>query len=240
MRGRQRATKSGGAIVLLGLPGSGKGTQALKLADAFGVPTLSTGEMLRYEVQSGTPLGIKVRDLIAQGLLVSDQLVNQVVRSRLLRPDCENGFVLDGYPRTVAQARFLDECLAKRGFAAPLVVFFDITASEVAVRLTSRLACPRCGRTYTAREERCAVDGTPLIHRMDDNAETIAERFRQYEINTEPLLSYYARNLRRISAVGTPQAVFDRVTDAIGGALKLTGNLAAAARSRMVAAAAVR
>jgi adenylate kinase len=199
------------AIVLLGLPGSGKGTQARLLAQALSLPVLSTGDMLRQEVGARTRLGQTVEALMNQGLLVSDDLVNKVVCSRIQRNDCANGFILDGYPRTVAQAQFLDSCVAEQGFEPTTVAYLDVPPSVVEARMLSRLHCPSCGRTYGVEQSRlsiCVADGTTLIHRGDDNSDVIRERLRQYTVNTAPLLNYYdGDHLHRISAEGTPSEV---------------------------------
>jgi adenylate kinase len=211
-----------GAVVLLGLPGSGKGTQAGKLAEELGVPAVSTGELLRREAGRSTPLGESVREVMASGKLVSDELVTRVLAAHLCASRFRNGFVLDGYPRTVAQAELLDEWLTNRGFGLPRVVYLDVSCEEVAARLASRLTCPLCGYTYStasdlaARGGTCEKDGTLLVHRSDDNDTSILERFRQYEVNTKPLLAYYeSRDLRRVAAAGSPEEVFMRVLGAL-------------------------
>lgn len=211
-----------GAVVLLGLPGSGKGTQAGKLADELHVPAVSTGELLRREAEGRTRLGDSVREVIAAGKLVSDEVVTRVLAAHLCATRYRNGFVLDGYPRTVGQAELLDKWLATRGFGSPRVVYLDVSCEEVTARLAHRVACPTCGRSYsTARElaargGRCEDDGAPLVHRLDDNVVSILERFRQYELNTKPLLAYYeSRDLRRVAAAGSPEDVFARVLGAL-------------------------
>jgi adenylate kinase len=142
MRDRQRSRRAG-AIVLLGFPGSGKGTQAARLAEAFGVPALSTGEMLRREVTAGTPIGQTVRHLIERGALVGDDLVGQILSARLRHPSCQSGCVLDGYPRTIAQARFLDRFMRNRGFRLPAVVYLDVnTALAIAAPASASATAP--------------------------------------------------------------------------------------------------
>jgi adenylate kinase len=206
--------------VLLGLPGSGKGTQAARLAAAFGVPALSTGEMLRCEVRDGTPIGQTVRHLIERGALVGDDLVGQILSTRLRHPSCQDGCVLDGYPRTIAQARFLDRFLRNRGFRLPAVVYLEVNKEEVIARLSTRLECPECRRTYSMTDcgsGLCTSDGARLIHRADDDHSVIDERFRLYEENTQPLLRYYAgTRLYRVAATGSPDQVFSRLMEAVG------------------------
>jgi adenylate kinase len=155
---------------------------------------------------------------MARGQLVSDELVTRVLSAHLCSSAFRNGFVLDGYPRTVAQAELLEEWLKKRGFGAPRVVYLDVSAEEVTARLANRVECPICGATYgtakdlAARGGACEKDGAKLVHRLDDNAVAIMERFRQYELNTMPLIAHYeTRDMVRIMAAGTPDEVFTRV-----------------------------
>lgn len=207
MRDRRNRT----ALILLGLPGSGKGTQARGLSDALGIPALSTGEMLRREVSAGSQLGKIVRGFLERGALVDDELVNKAVCSRVRQRDCARGFVLDGYPRTVAQAEFLDNCLAKLGMEQPSALWLDIPTAVIQARLLNRLECPQCGRTFQgdhSPQAICEHDGTSLIQRSDDNTTAIEERLRQYELNTAPLLDYYEDSrLFRIPATGAPEQV---------------------------------
>jgi adenylate kinase len=208
-------------MILLGLPGSGKGTQALRLSIALGVPALSTGEMLRREVHAGSRLGRLVRNSLDRGVLVGDELVNEAVCARLQQRDCARGFVLDGYPRTIAQAQFLDKCLKDLGFWPPQVLWLDVSAEDIKARLLSRLECSVCGRTYSATQEAkanvCPIDGTALERRADDNLDVILERLRQYEVNTAPLLDHYsASGLHRILATGTPDEVAQRLGEVVG------------------------
>jgi adenylate kinase len=207
MRDRRNRT----ALILLGLPGSGKGTQARRLSDALGIPSLSTGEMLRREVSAGSQLGEIVRGFLERGALVDDELVNKAVCSRVRKRDCARGFVLDGYPRTVAQAEFLDNCLINLGMELPSALWLDVPTAVIRSRLLNRLECPQCGRTFQgdrSPQAVCEHDGTALIQRSDDNTAAIEERLRQYELNTAPLLDYYEDSrLFRISATGAPEQV---------------------------------
>jgi adenylate kinase len=207
-----RESRNGSAaIVLLGLPGSGKGTQASVLSQSLGIPALSTGDMLRREVRAGTRLGNIVGGLLERGMLVSDELVNKAVCARVRSRDCAKGFVLDGYPRTLAQAQFLDHCLAELGVGPACVLWLDVPAADVEKRMLARLQCPVCGRTYRgdrSPEVACEYDGSILQQRADDNAAVIGERLRQYELNTAPLLDYYSgARLCRVPASGTPEEV---------------------------------
>jgi adenylate kinase len=180
---------------------------------------------------------------MARGQLVSDELVTRVLAAHLCSSAFRNGFVLDGYPRTVAQAELLEEWLEKRGFGAPRVVYLDVSAEEVTARLANRVECPICGATYgtakdlAARGGACEKDGAKLVHRLDDNAVAIMERFRQYELNTMPLIAHYeTRDLVRIMAAGTPDEVFTRVLTAI---TTDDGNAHTALRARAMMAASV-
>ncbi|MFZ0593367.1 MAG: nucleoside monophosphate kinase [Bryobacteraceae bacterium] len=238
MRHRRRGTA---AVILLGLPGSGKGTQALRLSEALGVPTLSTGEMLRREADAGTRLGQMVRSFLDRGVLVGDELVNEAACTRLRKRDCARGFVLDGYPRTVAQAQFLDQCLKELGFWPPRVLWLDVSAEDITARLLNRLECPACGRTYSiignTQARICQTDGAALRHRADDNPDVIRERLRQYELNTAPLLDHYSASmLHRIAADGTAEDVAQRLREIVGNG-SVTLSLRAAAAPRLSCAA---
>lgn len=174
---------SGNLIVLLGPPGAGKGTQAVRLSAMLGVPAISTGEMLRRECESGSALGKVVRGVLDSGQLVSDDLMNRVIASRLRECDCENGCILDGYPRTVSQARFLDRFLQQANLPRPIVLDFEVETEEVVARLSMR------GRT-------------------DDKPHTIRERLRVYRRNASKLVRYYSgKQYYRIRAGGTPEEV---------------------------------
>jgi adenylate kinase len=194
-------------ILLFGPPGCGKGTQAPFISQLLEIPAISTGEMFRAEREAGTPLGKKVSEIMASGALVSDEIVNEVVASRLSRDDCRKGFILDGYPRTVPQAVFLDELLRKTGYPEPTVLFFDLPDSVLVERLTARRQCPVCGKIYNllsqppARDGVCDVDGATLYRREDDKEEVIRARLKAYAEQTGPLIDYYSsRKFFRIDA----------------------------------------
>jgi adenylate kinase len=192
-------------ILLFGPPGCGKGTQASHIVGFLGITAISTGEMFRAERQAGTPLGKRVSEILASGGLVGDDIVNDVVASRLSKPDCREGFLLDGYPRTVSQAEYLDNLLKANGHAEPVILYLDVPDSVLMKRLTARRQCPACNRIYNllhqppAREGVCDVDGAALICREDDREEVIRERLKAYHTVTDPVHEYYAkRNFRRI------------------------------------------
>jgi adenylate kinase len=187
------------AVIFLGPPGSGKGTQAKELARQHGVPHLSTGDMLREHVSKGTPLGLKAKPIMERGELVPDSLVLKMVAERIERPDCEHGFVFDGFPRTVAQAKYLGEMLRRQGFKQPFVIHMVIPTSVLMKRLTGRRICKVGGEIYNIYdrppkvEEICDNDGGELLHRPDDREEVVAPRLNAYEKLTAPLVQYYRR-----------------------------------------------
>jgi adenylate kinase len=187
------------AVIFLGPPGSGKGTQAKELARQYGVPHLSTGDMLREHVSKGTPLGLKAKPIMERGELVPDSLVLKMVAERIDRPDCEHGFVFDGFPRTVAQAKYLGEMLRRQGFKQPFVIHMVIPISVLMKRLTGRRTCKLGGEIYNIYERPpkvegiCDADGGELIHRPDDREEVVAPRLNAYEKLTAPLVQYYRR-----------------------------------------------
>jgi len=212
------------AIILVGPPGSGKGTQAAKLSPELGIPAVSTGEMLRRECQSGSSLGRAVQAILSSGQLVSDGLMNQVVSSRLRHADCRNGFILDGYPRTVSQARFLEGLLPELQIPDRIVFHFEISKDNVFSRLTRRLQCAQCGRIYSEKSDAmgaemlCDGDGSKLIHRSDDNAALIPERLRLYEANASPLLRFYRnRGCYRVNANRSPEEVSRELLSIVRG-----------------------
>lgn len=187
-------------LILFGPPGSGKGTQSRWISRFLGIPALSTGEMLRDEYAARTPLGIAANALIAGGHLAGDDLVNPMLVRRIARPDCGRGFLLDGYPRTVAQAAFLQETIAGR-FPAPMILHLDVPLEALRDRLAARRQCPCCHRIYNLMHQPprrpgvCDDDGAPLLQRSDDDREAIELRLRLYEMRTGPVLDYFARSL---------------------------------------------
>jgi adenylate kinase len=192
-----------GTVIMLGAPGAGKGTQAKLIAGRYGIPHISTGDILRDNVARGTELGKKAKAIMESGALVSDDLVCDMVDERQGRIDCDRGFILDGFPRTMAQAEWLDRLLATRSFRGrqlpPIVVDVQVGYNQLLQRLTGRRSCPTCGRIYNvylqppAREGICDLDGTPLIQRKDDSEAVISERLKAYERDTRPLADYYRK-----------------------------------------------
>jgi len=199
-----RIEKLVGPVILLGPPGAGKGTQAKKIAEIYGIPQISTGDILRANVALGTELGKKAKEVMGRGELVPDDLVNAMVADRLSQTDCDRGCILDGFPRTVPQAKWLDNHLKtkffdkERGCAlAPIVIEIKIEYNFLLQRLTGRRSCPTCGRIYNVYFQPprvagiCDVDGSSLVTRKDDSEEVISERLKSYERQTLPLTDYY-------------------------------------------------
>ncbi len=197
-----------GPVVLLGPPGAGKGTQAKRLVERYGVPQISTGDLLRDNVKRETPLGVEAKCVMMRGELVSDQLVCEMVAGRLREPDCDRGFVLDGFPRTVAQAGWLDAFLEHEFFdnacrmLPPIVVRLDLDYNQLLLRITGRRSCPTCGRIYNVHfqppctDAICDLDGSPLVTRSDDREEVMKERLDTYDAQTRPVADYYGRQGR--------------------------------------------
>ena len=212
-----------GPIVLLGAPGAGKGTQAKIIAQRYGIPQISTGDILRDNVARNTELGRQAKAVMERGELVSDQLVSGMVADRLAQKDCERGFILDGFPRTVAQAEWLGKYLDSRTFGGrklPLVVvIIQVGYNQLLQRLTGRRSCPACGRIYNVYSQPprvdnvCDVEGASLIQRKDDKEEVISERLEAYERQTLPLVDYYRRQGRLHEVNGGLLA--DQVTEQI-------------------------
>ncbi len=220
-------------LVMLGPPGAGKGTQAKRLAEARGIPHISTGDMLRAAVAQGTELGRRAQAVMASGALVGDDIIIGLVRERLAKPDAAAGFVLDGFPRTVPQAEALDAVLAGKD---PLVVV-EVAAEdeELVRRLTSRRVCSACGANADVPApgepvpERCARCGGTLTQRADDREEVIRERLRVYARDTKPLVEYYGGRptFRRVNGAQAPDAVAREIEAALASAAPQGGGGAA-------------
>jgi adenylate kinase len=197
--GERPAEKLDRAVIFLGPPGSGKGTQAKALAERYGIPHLSTGDMLREHVSKGTPLGLKAKPLMEHGELVPDSVILRMVAERVERPDCSHGLVFDGFPRTVTQAKYLGELLKRSGLRQPFVIHMIIGTSVLMKRMTGRRICKVCGEIYNIYERPpkvegiCDKDGGELIHRPDDREEVVGPRLQAYEKQTAPLVTYYRR-----------------------------------------------
>ena len=208
------------ALILFGPPGSGKGTQAKLLVKTLGIPQISTGDMLRDHVRKGNAVGTKVEAKMKAGILVKDEVVNRLVEERLAQPDAARGFILDGYPRTRAQAETLCGMLAGRG-AETVVIHLVVDYNEVIARLTGRRQCPVCGTLYNVSSKPpkvagvCDLEGAALIIREDDREEVIRERLDAYEKQTRPLIEFFRETGKRLYDVDAshevPEAVFRKV-----------------------------
>lgn len=206
-------------IVLLGAPGSGKGTQARKLMEQRNIPQVSTGDMLREAVTAGTRFGHQAKEIMEAGQLVSDDIMLGIISERLQKPDAENGFILDGFPRTKKQALDLEDLLDELGAPLDAAVLMDVDFDILLKRLTGRRTCSLTGRLlnihYSSKEELdgCTNAGGELLQREDDNEETIASRLEVYRTQTEPLIGYYRSRgkLKMVDAVGTIDDVYARL-----------------------------
>ena len=182
-------------IIFLGAPGAGKGTQAEIVAEKYAIPTISTGNIIREALRTGTPMGLKAKSFIEAGQLVPDEVVIGIIRDRLALSDCANGFILDGFPRTIPQAEALDEM----GIAIDKVIDIEVADENIVSRMSGRRVCPKCGATFHIEFKKPAVDGIcnncsePLIIRKDDEPATVLERLKIYHAETEPLKDYYAK-----------------------------------------------
>lgn len=210
-------------LVIFGPQGAGKGTQGARIAEKYGIPSISTGEIFRWAIKGRTALGLKVLEYVDAGSLVPDELTIEVVTDRLTADDCKDGFLLDGFPRNVDQAKALDALLADSGVSLDGAIVIEVPEEVSLRRLLGRRVCSNCGRNYSLDsppEENWTCDncGGEVIARQDDNEEeTVTNRLRLYHQQTEPLKAYYAeRNLlREIDGVGSPDEVFSRIVSSI-------------------------
>lgn len=216
-------------LILLGPPGAGKGTQAAFLCAHYGIPQISTGDMLRAAVKAGTPLGLAAKKVMDAGQLVSDEIVVGLVKERLAQPDCARGYLLDGFPRTVAQA----EALRAERISVDYVLEIEVPAEEIVARMSGRRVHPGSGRTYHVRfnppkvEGRDDLTGEPLVQRDDDREETVRRRLEVYQAQTRPVVEFYQRwaatgdpaapKYRRISGLGSVEEVRERAIAALEG-----------------------
>ncbi|MCL6454784.1 MAG: adenylate kinase [Alicyclobacillus sp.] len=202
-------------VIMLGLPGAGKGTQATRIAEAFHVPHISTGDMFRAAIGAGTPLGLEVKGYLDAGRLVPDSLTIQVVKERLGQSDARTGFVLDGFPRTLPQAEALEDLLRELDLPLQYALYIHVPRTVLMARLTGRRLCRNCGATYhivfqpPKHEGRCDRCGGPLYQRSDDSEEAVKTRLEQYA-QTEPLVEFYRKRgiLRQIDGERAPEAVY--------------------------------
>ena len=217
-------------IVLLGAPGSGKGTQSQRLVAQHGIPQISTGDLLRAAVAKGTPLGVKAKEAMDQGRLVEDGIVLGMLRERVAEPDVQNGFILDGFPRNLAQAHALDSLLSELGQPLDAVVQMDVDYGELMRRISGRRTCGDCGRVFNTfstpagqfDNEKCPKTGEPhkWVQRPDDTEETVAHRLKVYEEKTKPLIEFYRDKglLQSIDAEGDVDVITERLERALRAA----------------------
>ncbi len=216
-------------LILLGPPGAGKGTQATFLTKHYGIPQISTGDMLRAAVKAGTPLGLAAKKVMDSGALVSDDIIIGLVKERLTQPDCVKGYLFDGFPRTIPQA----EAMRDAGVPIDYVLEIDVPAEEIIVRMSGRRAHLASGRTYHVKfnppkvEGKDDVTGEPLVQRDDDREETVRKRLEVYQAQTRPLVAFYERwaasgaaappRYRKISGQGSVEGIRDKAISALGG-----------------------
>ena len=211
-------------IIMLGAPGAGKGTQAKMIADKYGVPHISTGDIFRANIKNGTELGMEAKKYMDQGLLVPDELTVRILLDRVAQDDCKNGYVLDGFPRTIPQAEVLDSELTKLGDHIDYAINVDVPDENIVKRMSGRRACLTCGATYhiehvpPKKEGICDVCGSELVLRDDDKPETVKNRLNVYHEQTQPLIDFYTEKgvLTTVDGTVPMEEVFAAITAILG------------------------
>ena len=211
-------------IIMLGAPGAGKGTQAKMIADKYGVPHISTGDIFRANIKNGTELGMEAKKYMDQGLLVPDELTVRILLDRVAQDDCNNGYVLDGFPRTIPQAEVLDSELTKLGDHIDYAINVDVPDENIVKRMSGRRACLTCGATYhiehvpPKKEGICDVCGSELVLRDDDKPETVKNRLNVYHEQTQPLIDFYTEKgvLKTVDGTVPMEEVFAAITAILG------------------------
>lgn len=215
-------------VILLGPPGSGKGTQAKRIEQAHGIPQLSTGDMLRAVTASGSELGLRVKSIMDSGRLVPDGIIVDMIADRIGQPDCRNGFILDGFPRTLPQAKALDDMLAQRDLRLDHVIEVEVDEAALIDRLAGRFTCQQCGASYHERDNRPQVEGVcdqcggcEFVCRADDRPETVKERLEVYHSQTAPILPYYRDRgtLRSANGMAEIDAVSREIEQILGSSV---------------------
>lgn len=204
-------------IVLMGPPGAGKGTQGVNLGKTYGIPQISTGDMLRKAVADGTPLGKQVGEVIRDGKLVPDDMIVSLIKERISENDCRNGFLLDGFPRTIEQGEALEKVLPD---SIDVAVYLNVPKEIVVERLFGRLTCRKCNAVYSQQDiSKCPACGGELYQREDDKRSTIENRIQVYEENTAPLVEFYRSRgkLVEVNGVGDPDKIFEEIQESISG-----------------------
>ena len=211
-------------IIMLGAPGAGKGTQAKMIAEKYGLPHISTGDIFRANIKNATELGKEAKEYMDKGLLVPDELTVRLLLDRVAKDDCRNGYVLDGFPRTIPQAEVLDEELSKLGEKVDYAVNVDVPDENIVNRMSGRRACLSCGATYHVvsippkKEGICDVCGSELVLRDDDKPETVQKRLKVYHEQTQPLIDFYEKKgvLRSVDGTLPMEEVFTAITEILG------------------------
>lgn len=211
-------------IIMLGAPGAGKGTQAKMIADKYGVPHISTGDIFRANIKNGTELGMEAKKYMDQGLLVPDELTVRILLDRVAQDNCKNGYVLDGFPRTIPQAEVLDSELTKLGDHIDYAINVDVPDENIVKRMSGRRACLTCGATYhiehvpPKKEGICDVCGSELVLRDDDKPETVKNRLNVYHEQTQPLIDFYTEKgvLKTVDGTVPMEEVFAAITAILG------------------------
>ncbi|MBO4990594.1 MAG: adenylate kinase [Firmicutes bacterium] len=211
-------------IIMLGAPGAGKGTQAKMIAEKYSVPHVSTGDIFRANIKNGTELGMEAKKYMDQGLLVPDELTVRILLDRVAKDDCKNGYVLDGFPRTIPQAQVLDEALTKLGDKIDYAINVDVPDENIIKRMSGRRACLTCGATYhiehipPKKEGICDTCGSELVLRDDDKAETVKNRLDVYHKQTQPLIDFYSEKgvLKAVDGTLPMEEVFAAITAILG------------------------
>ena len=211
-------------IIMLGAPGAGKGTQAKMIAEKYSIPHISTGDIFRYNIKNGTELGKEAKKYMDQGLLVPDELTVKILLDRVAQDDCKNGYVLDGFPRTIPQAEVLEEALTKLGDRIDYAINVDVPDENIVKRMSGRRACLKCGATYhiehvpPKKEGICDVCASELVLRDDDKPETVQKRLSVYHEQTQPLIDYYNRQgiLKTVNGTRPLEEVFADIVTILG------------------------
>ncbi len=211
-------------IIMLGAPGAGKGTQAKMIAEKYGLPHISTGDIFRANIKNGTELGKEAKEYMDKGLLVPDELTVRLLLDRVAQDDCKNGYVLDGFPRTIPQAEVLDEKLSELGEKVDYAINVDVPDENIVNRMSGRRACLSCGATYhivsipPKKEGICDVCGSELVLRDDDKPETVQNRLKVYHDQTQPLINFYEKKgvLRSVDGTLPMEEVFTAITKILG------------------------
>ena len=211
-------------IIMLGAPGAGKGTQAKRIAEKYGIPHISTGDIFRANIKEGTELGLKAKEYMDQGLLVPDEVTIGMLLDRIHQADCKNGYVLDGFPRTIPQAESLNKALADMGEAIDFAIDVDVPDENIVNRMGGRRACLKCGATYHVEyaapkaDGVCDACGSGLVLRDDDKPETVKNRLTVYHDQTQPLIEYYKGQgvLHSVDGTQAMEAVFESITGILG------------------------